>query len=126
MAPAALLMLVSAWEIVATVRAGGDVGDDRHWAAAADAVRARHEPGDLIVFAPRWADPIGRMHLGDLIPVDMAARMDAAGYARIWEVSVRGERSPERGHDVAHGAARTYANGYFETMTTWLTRQVEP
>ncbi len=95
MAPAALLLLVSAWEIAATVRAGGDVGDDRDWASAADAVRARHQPGDLIVFAPRWVDPIGRMHLGDLIPVKMAARMDAARYARIWEVSVRGERAPE-------------------------------
>lgn len=117
MAPAALLLLVSAWEIVSTVRAGGDVGDDREWAAAADAVRSRHQPGDLIVFAPRWADPIGRLHLGDLIPVEMAARMDAARYARIWEVSVRGDRAP------AGAGARQAWRGEFGPVTVRLLEQ---
>ncbi|NVB81194.1 MAG: hypothetical protein HOV81_22550, partial [Kofleriaceae bacterium] len=37
----------------------------------------------------------GRLHLGDLIPVAMAARMDAAKYGRIWEVSIRDARAPE-------------------------------
>lgn len=116
MAPAALLLLVSVWEIVATVRAGGDAGDDRDWAAAAEAVRARYQSGDLIVFAPRWADPIGRMHLGDLIPLEMAARMDAARYARIWEVSIRGERAPE-----SQGATQVW-RGEFGPVTV---RQLE-
>src|SRR6185436_16136692 len=53
-------------------------------------------PGeDLIVFAPDWIDPVGRLHLGDLISIDDAARMDAARYRRIWELSIRGARSPE-------------------------------
>lgn len=56
-------------------------------------VRAGYQPGDLIVFAPDWIDPVGRLHLGDLIPVDMAARMDAARYGRIWELSVRDAHS---------------------------------
>jgi hypothetical protein len=33
------------------------------------------------------------LHLGDLIDVDMAGRMDAARYGRIWEVAIRGARS---------------------------------
>jgi hypothetical protein len=38
---------------------------------------------------------VGRLHLGDLIPVDMAARMDAARYGTIWELSIRGAHAPE-------------------------------
>jgi hypothetical protein len=47
------------------------------------------------VFAPSWIDPVGRRWLGDLIGVDMAGRMDAARYARIWEVAEEGARAPE-------------------------------
>jgi hypothetical protein len=91
--PGGLLVLLAIWEIVVALRTTAP-GDDA-WAAAAAVVRARHRPGDLIVFAPAWADPIGRLHLGDLIPVDMAARMDAARYGRIWEVAIRGAHAPE-------------------------------
>ena len=55
----------------------------------------RHHAGDLIVFAPAWVDPVGRLHLGDLIPIEMAARMDADRYGTIWELSIRGARAPE-------------------------------
>jgi hypothetical protein len=70
------------------------VPDDEAWREAAQVVRAGYRRGDLIVFAPAWADPVGRLHLGDLIPVDMAARLDDAPYARIWEVAIRGARAP--------------------------------
>lgn len=93
--PAALLVLVSLWEIVATARSGSDVGDAGDWQRAADFVRERAGDGDLIVFAPRWIDPIGRHYLGDSIPVDMAARMDAARYGTVWELAVRGAHAPE-------------------------------
>ncbi|HEU0032395.1 MAG TPA: hypothetical protein VFQ53_17305 [Kofleriaceae bacterium] len=95
--PAALLVALALWEIVATRCAASSVPDDDAWARAAAVVRKDHRAGDLIVFAPRWAAPIGRLHLGDLIPVDMAARMDAARYGRIWELSIRGARAPEVG-----------------------------
>lgn len=88
--PAILLVLVAVWEIAATRCDAHAVPDDDAWKEAAAAVRAGYQRGDLIVFAPEWADPIGRLHLGDLIPVDMAARMDAARFGRIWEVSIRG------------------------------------
>jgi hypothetical protein len=93
--PALLLLVVALWEVCATPRYASDVPGDKAWDKAAEYVRAKYQPGDLIVFAPAWNDPVGRLHLGDLIPVDMAARMDAARYARIWELSIRGARSPD-------------------------------
>jgi hypothetical protein len=88
--PAVLLVVVAIWEIVATrCQATGTPGDDE-WAQAAALVRREYKAGDLIVFAPQWADPIGRLHLGDLIPLEAAGRMDADRYGRIWEVSIRG------------------------------------
>jgi hypothetical protein len=91
--PALLLVALAIWEAIAAQRAGAGVPGDEAWARAAAAVRAGHRPGDLIVFAPDWIDPVGRLHLGDLISIEDAARMDAARYDRIWELSIRGARS---------------------------------
>jgi hypothetical protein len=100
--PAALLVTVAVWEILAATRAGHDVPGQDAWERAAQAVREQHAPGDLIVFAPGWIDPVGRMHLGDRIPVDMAARMDDARFGTVWELSIRGASAPEsRGREVA-------------------------
>jgi hypothetical protein len=93
--PALLLVVLSLWEVCATPRHASDVPSDRVWARAEAIVRAGYQPGDLIVFAPEWVDPVGRLHLGDLIPVEMAARMDAARYGRIWELSIRDAHAPE-------------------------------
>jgi hypothetical protein len=67
---------------------------DADWAAAGRAVRTGFRPGDLIVAAPAWADPIMRVQLGDLIPPEVAGRMDDDRFARVWEVSQRGARAP--------------------------------
>jgi hypothetical protein len=93
--PAFALVAIAAWETCATVRAGHDAPGDEAWRRAAAIVRAERAPGELIVFAPRWVDPVGRLHLGDLIPIADAARMDAARYPVIWELSIRDERAPE-------------------------------
>jgi hypothetical protein len=93
--PALVLVAVAVWEILATRSAATSVPEDPAWARAAQVVRAGYRSGDLIVFAPDWVDPVGRLHLGDLIPVDVAARMDAARFGRIWEVAIRGARSPD-------------------------------
>ncbi len=95
MIPAIALVAVALWEIIATHRQAHAVPGDDAWARAAAVVRAGHRPGDLIVFAPDWADPIGRLHLGDLISLDMAGRMDGARYPRIWELSIRGATAKE-------------------------------
>lgn len=91
--PAVLLAAIAIWEAIAAQRAGAGVPGDDAWARAAAIVRAEHRKGDLIVFAPDWIDPVGRLHLGDLISIDDAARMDAARYGRIWELSIRGARA---------------------------------
>jgi hypothetical protein len=93
--PALLLVLVSLWEVCATRHAATATPDDAAWDAAAMLVRASYQPGDLIVFAPDWIDPVGRLHLGDLISPDVAARMDAARFGRIWELSIRGAHAPD-------------------------------
>jgi hypothetical protein len=74
---------------------GGRATPAADWAAAAAEVRGEFRDGDLIVFAPAWADQIGRLHLGDKVSVEMAGHADADRYARIWEVSIRGARAPE-------------------------------
>ncbi|HET9621768.1 MAG TPA: hypothetical protein VFP84_10395 [Kofleriaceae bacterium] len=89
---------IAAWEAWAArhdAASGPDDPDDAAWHAAADEVRQGFRPGDLVVFAPAWADPIGRRELGDLIPVATAARMDAARYGRIWELAIRGAHAPD-------------------------------
>lgn len=96
-APAALVLAVAIWQLAALARAGADIPSDGDWERAAEHVRERRGDDELIVFAPAWIDPVGRHHLGDQIPVDMAARMDAARYAGIWELSARGARAPEVG-----------------------------
>lgn len=93
--PAALLVTVAVWEIGATARAPSGVPGDADWARAAASVRERIAPGELVVFAPRWVDPVGRLHAGDLLSLEDAARMDAARYPAIWELSIRGARAPE-------------------------------
>jgi hypothetical protein len=71
------------------------VASDADWRAATEHVRAQLAADDLVVFAPRWIDPTGRMYLGDRMPVEMVARADAEPYARIWELSVHGARAEE-------------------------------
>lgn len=111
--PALALLLVAVWEIWASVRVGaaGDVPGAAAWEQARATVRERFRPGDLIVFAPRWIDPVGRRHLGDLIPVDTAARMDDARFGTVWELSIRGAEAAEsRGRTASfsaeHGGVR--------------------
>ena len=93
--PALLLVAISLWEVCAARRDARSVPGDAAWHAAGERVRAGYRPGDLIVFAPGWVDPVGRRELGDLIPLEVAARMDAARYGRIWELAIRGARSPD-------------------------------
>ncbi|MES1165951.1 MAG: hypothetical protein ABUR63_09340 [Verrucomicrobiota bacterium] len=65
------------------------------WDAAAGYVRRQLRPGDGLVFAPHWVDPIGRLHFGELVSVEEAARPDRSRQGRIWEVSIRGKRHPD-------------------------------
>lgn len=66
------------------------------WAAAKPVVERAWHPGEPVVVAPYWAEPIARWKLGDaLMPVREVARPDTTRYARAVEVSAMGARSPE-------------------------------
>ena len=93
--PAAVLAVLAIGEIAAVVRAGADVPGEADWQAASRALRERHQPGELIVVSPDWLDPVLRRQLGDLMPIEMVARMDDARYPVVWELSARGARAPE-------------------------------
>jgi len=69
---------------------------DADWAHAKDAVQAAAHPEDLVVFAPFWADPLGREHFKDeLATIDREARPDDSRFPRAIEVSIRGAHLPE-------------------------------
>ena len=91
---AVVVSLLAVVETTVALVAPSRAPTDADWAAAAIAVRAGFRPGDLIVAAPAWADPILRVQLGDLIPPELAARMDDDRFARVWEVSQRGAQAP--------------------------------
>jgi hypothetical protein len=99
--PAPLVWLAFGVALLALVETGNALFAPRavatpvDWKAAAAVVRAGFQPGDLIVFAPYWADQMGREQLGDLMPLDMVGRSDDARYGRIWELSLRGSHAPE-------------------------------
>jgi hypothetical protein len=64
---------------------------DGDWAAAREYVRAQTRPEDLVAFAPRWADPIGREHFGPAIATVLReARADESRFPRAFEVAIRG------------------------------------
>ncbi len=92
----AIVPLVGLWELVAHVAQVNNVVPDADWDGARAAVEAEWKPGDLVVFEPEWADPIGREHFGDkLAGIADEARPDDTRFARAFEVSIRGFHDPE-------------------------------
>lgn len=108
----AALAALAAWEITVLARAKADAPTDEEWRAAAAFVKDRMQPGDLVVFAPPWIDPIGRMWLGDRMTIDDAGRLDGVRYARVWEISIRGARAPE-----VAAEPRAVETGHFGPLT---------
>jgi hypothetical protein len=92
---AAALVALAIWETATLLHVHAAAPGDDDWAHVEAIVRAGWKPGDLVVFAPAWMDPVGREHLGDLLTIHDAARLDAARYATIWEVSARGATAPD-------------------------------
>ena len=71
------------------------VAKDADWLAARDYVASRAKDEDLVAFAPTWADPIGREHLGpQLATIEREARADETRFPRALEVSIRGSHLP--------------------------------
>jgi hypothetical protein len=112
---AVLVLLLALAESVNAVVAPMRAPTDKDWTSAAAAVRAGFHPGDLVVAAPGWADPILRSKLGDLVPLAVAGRMDAARYGRVWEISQRGAHAAE---SVGATVATASKHGRL-TVTLW-------
>lgn len=68
----------------------------RDWASLAEPVQRLKTSGELVVVAPRWAEPLARQALGDrLMPLRDVARPDDSEYSRAIEVSILGQRATE-------------------------------
>jgi hypothetical protein len=68
------------------------VAPDRDWSDARAYVAAKAAAADLVAFAPRWADPIGREVFGaDIATLEREARGDESRFPRAFEVSIRGK-----------------------------------
>jgi hypothetical protein len=104
----AAVLLLALTEAGAALIAPLRAPSDADWRSAEATVRGSFRPGDLIVAAPAWADQLMRLHLGDLVPIKMAARLDDARYGRVWEISQRGASAQEArgtvGASSKHGA----------------------
>jgi hypothetical protein len=89
------LVLLAVWEIMVLASAHRSAPSRENWQAVAAVIPPMLRDDQLIVFAPRWIDPVGRLWLGSRMSLDHAARMDAVRYREIWEVSVRGAEAPD-------------------------------
>jgi hypothetical protein len=75
------------------------VTPDSDWAAAKSAVQAEAKPEDLVAFAPRWVDPIGREKFGaDIATLEREAPGDVSRFPRAFEVSIRGAHEEDLSH----------------------------
>jgi hypothetical protein len=89
------LPVVGLVELVAHAVQTRSVASDADWDAARTYVAAQAKPDDLVAFAPKWADPIGREHFGPrLATIEREARPDETRFPRALEVSIRGAHLP--------------------------------
>jgi hypothetical protein len=91
-----LIPLVGIVEAVAHGIFAARAPDARAWERLPASVDSIRQPGDLVVVAPAWAEPLARFALGDsVMPLEHVSRADASGHAFALEVSLFGERSPD-------------------------------
>jgi hypothetical protein len=66
------------------------------WKTGRPTVAELRRHGELVVIAPRWAEPNARFAFGDaLMPLRDVGRADESAYARAIEVSIVGASAPE-------------------------------
>lgn len=91
-----LVPLIGIVELVAHGVFASRAPSQEDWASLPAAVERLRRPGDLVVVAPEWADPIARQTLGEAVmPLADVARADTSGHRHAIEVSVLGQRSAE-------------------------------
>ena len=112
----AIVPAVGLVELVAHVAQTRPAASDGDWAAARSWVAANAKPEDLVAFAPKWIDPVGRMRFGDDIAnLEREARPDETRFPRAIEVAIRGA------HLAAFDGWRKSGTQRFGgvTVTTW-------
>ena len=88
--------VIGLWELGAHLVQTHSIVSTADWESARAAVESERKSGDLVVFAPEWADPLGREFFGStLAPLRDEARPDESRYARAIEVSIRGKHADE-------------------------------
>jgi len=91
-----LLPLAGLFELGAFVHDARRAPRVEEWEALRAPLAALKRPGDLVLAAPDWADPLLRHALGDsILPIADAARADDTGYRRALEIDALGETAPE-------------------------------
>jgi hypothetical protein len=108
--------LIGIVELLAHVRQTRDVATDDDWRAARENVAKGLHAEDLLIFAPKWVEPIGRRWMqSDLATMDRMTFADASRYKRAIEVSIRGKHREEL---AGWKSAQTDRFGGVE-VTTW-------
>ncbi len=112
----AAVPVIGVVELLAHVRQTRDVASDDDWRAAREDVAKSLHPEDLLIFAPRWVEPIGRRWMqSDLATMGRMTFADASRYKRAVEVSIRGKHAAEL---TGWKSAQTDRFGGIE-VTTW-------
>jgi hypothetical protein len=92
----ALVPLAALIELGAHAIQTRDVVPESDWNGAREIVRAKITADDLLIFAPKWSDPLGREYFKDeLATISREAFPDVTRYARAFEVSIRGAHRGE-------------------------------
>jgi hypothetical protein len=92
------------------------VAPDADWKAAREYVNGHAAPEDLVAFAPRWVDPVGREQFGSQIAnLRREARADVTRFPRAFEVSIRGKHLD----DLAGWSREDEQRFGGVTVTTW-------
>ena len=108
-----LVAAVAVAELAGHARVQATLPTEGSWDAASSFVRARFAPGDRIVAAPSWTDPIVRAQLGDLLTLAAASAEDERGTGNLWELSIRHrqsrDESPTLEREFGHVRVRRWA-----------------
>jgi hypothetical protein len=82
-------------ELVAHLGQTVPAASNADWGRAKEYVQAQAKPDDLVAFAPKWIDPVGRERFGPAIAtLEREARPDESRFPRALEVSIRGAHLP--------------------------------
>lgn len=89
------IFLIALGELIFHAWQTRTVLDPQDWLAARASLEAKVQAEDLVLLAPSWVEPVGRMHLGDgLMTPGRVARADESRFPRAFEVALGRASSP--------------------------------